>query len=84
MQQPVKERIGELREDAQISEESRLLVRGGRRMPGAAAVQQWRMQRLEEILDELKSLTDRKKVRTRLRVRRSGSYAAAVFPTTFM
>jgi hypothetical protein len=53
-------------------------------MPGAAADQQWRMQRLEEILDELKSLTDWKKVRTRLRVRRSGSYAAAVFPTTFM
>ena len=63
MQQPVKERIGKLREEiAQISAESRLYVQGGKRMPGAAADQQRRIQRLEEILDELKSLTDWKKL----------------------
>jgi hypothetical protein len=63
MPQPVKERIGKLREEiAQISAESRLYVQGGKRMPGAAAGQQRRMQRLEEILDELKSLTDWKKL----------------------
>jgi hypothetical protein len=63
MQQPVKERIGKLREEiAQISAESQLYVQGGKRMPGAAADQQRRVQRLEEILDELKSLTDWKKL----------------------
>jgi len=57
MQEPVKERIGKLRgEIAQISAESRLYVQGGKRMPGAAADQQRRIQRLEEILDELKIL----------------------------
>jgi len=63
MQQPVKERIGKLRgEIAQISAESRLYVQGGKRMPGAAADQERRIQRLEEILDELKPLTDWKKL----------------------
>ena len=62
MQQPVKERIGKLREEiAQISEESRLYVQGGKRMPGAAAEQERRMQRLQAILKELDSLTDWKK-----------------------
>jgi hypothetical protein len=63
MQQPVKDRIGKLREEiAQIGEENRLHTQGGKRMPGAAADQQRRIQRLEEILDELKSLTDWKKL----------------------
>jgi hypothetical protein len=62
MQQPVKERIRKLREEiAQISEESRLYVEGGRRMPGSAAGQERRMQRLQAILKELDSLTEWKK-----------------------
>ena len=62
MQQPVKERIRKMREEiAQISEESRLYAGGGKRMPGASADQQRRIQRLEEILKELNSLTDWKK-----------------------
>jgi hypothetical protein len=62
MQQPVKERIRKLREEiAQISEDSRLYAQDGKRMPGASADQQRRIQRLEEILRELKSLTDWKK-----------------------
>ena len=62
MLEPVKERIGKLREEiAQISEENRLYVRGGKRMPGAAAEQERRMQRLQAILKELDSLTDWKK-----------------------
>ena len=62
MQEPVKERIVKLREEiARISEDSRLYLSGGRRMPGAAADQQRRIQRLEEILVELMSLTDWKK-----------------------
>jgi hypothetical protein len=63
MQQPVKERIRKLREEiAQISEESRLYWRGGKRMPGAAADQERRIERLQAILKELKSLTDWKKL----------------------
>jgi hypothetical protein len=62
MQQPVKERIGKLREEiAQISEENRLYSEPGRRMPGSAGDQERRMQRLQEILEELNSLTDWKK-----------------------
>jgi hypothetical protein len=62
MQQPVKERIRKLREEiAQISEDGRLYAEGGKRMPGASADQERRIQRLEEILKELKSLTDWKK-----------------------
>ena len=62
MLEPVKERIGKLREEiAQISEENRLYVQGGKRMPGAAAEQERRMQRLQAILKELDSLTDWKK-----------------------
>jgi hypothetical protein len=62
MQQPVKERIGRLRSEiAQISEANRLYLLGGKRIPGAAEDHQRRMQRLQEIMDELKSLTDWKK-----------------------
>ena len=63
MQQPVKERIAKLREEiAQIREANRLYLQGGRKKPGAAADQERRLQRLQEILDELVSLTDWKKV----------------------
>jgi hypothetical protein len=63
MQQPVKERIRKMREEiAQISEENRLYARGGKRMSGASADQERRIQRLEEILKELRSLTDWKKL----------------------
>jgi len=60
--EPVKERIQKLREEiAQITEESRLYAQTGTRLPAAAADQQRRIQRLEEILSELRSLTDWKK-----------------------
>ena len=62
MQQPVKERIAKLREEiAQISEANRLYLQGGKKMPGSASEQERRLQRLQEILDEVMSLTDWKK-----------------------
>jgi hypothetical protein len=62
MQEAVRERVRKMREEiAQISQESRLYTGGGKRMPGASADQERRIQRLEEILKELKSLTDWKK-----------------------
>jgi hypothetical protein len=61
MQDPVKDRIEKLRQEiAQISEANRLYVRGGKKIPGAADHER-RLQRLQEILDELMSLTDWKK-----------------------
>jgi hypothetical protein len=61
MQRPVKERIRKLREEiAEIREASRLYLQGGKKIPGAADHQR-RLQRLQEILDELMSLTDWKK-----------------------
>jgi hypothetical protein len=64
MQNPVKERIAKLREEiAQISAENRLHLQGRKRnMPGAAGNHQRRLQRLQEILDELMALTDWKKL----------------------
>jgi hypothetical protein len=63
MQNPVKERIVKLREEiAEISEANRLYMQGGKKMPGAIADHERRMQRLQEILDELVSLTDWKKL----------------------
>jgi hypothetical protein len=62
MPRPVKERIAKLREEiAQIREANRLHVQGGNKRPGAAPDQERRLQRLQEILDELMSLTDWKK-----------------------
>ncbi len=63
MQQPIKERIAKLREEiAQISEANRLYLQGGKKMPGSAPDQERRLQRLQEILDELVALTDWKKL----------------------
>ncbi len=63
MQNPVKERIVKLREEiAQISEANRLYLKGGKKMPGAAGDHERRLQRLQEILDELVALTDWKKL----------------------
>ena len=54
MQTPVKERIGKLREEiAQISEANRLYMGGSKKLPSAAGDQERRLQRLQEILDEL-------------------------------
>ena len=61
MPQSVKERVGKLRaEIAEISEANRLYLPGGKKMIGASD-QQRRLQRLQEIMDELMSLTDWKK-----------------------
>jgi hypothetical protein len=57
----VKERVAKLREEiAEISEANRLYLHGGKKMVGAAD-QERRLQRLQEIMDELKSLTEWKK-----------------------
>jgi hypothetical protein len=63
MQNPVKERIVILREEiAQISEANRLYLHASKKKPrGAAGDQERRLQRLQEILDELVALTDWKK-----------------------
>jgi hypothetical protein len=61
MQQPVKERIAKLRgEIAEISEANRQYLQGGKKIPGAPDHER-RLQKLQEILDELLSLTDGKK-----------------------
>jgi hypothetical protein len=64
MQNPVKERIAKLRDEiAEISETNRLYLHGGKRKPhGAAGDHERRLQRLQEILDELVALTDWKKL----------------------
>jgi hypothetical protein len=62
MQNPIKERIVKLREEiAQISEANRLYLRGGKKVHGAAGDHERRLQRLQEILNELVALTDWKK-----------------------
>jgi hypothetical protein len=62
MQTPVKERIVKLREEiAQISQANGLRMQRSKRIPAAAGDQERRLQRLQEILDELLSLTDWKK-----------------------
>ncbi len=63
MQEPVKERIAKLREEiAQISEANRQHMGSGKKMPGAASDHERRLQRLQEILDELVGLTEWKKL----------------------
>ena len=57
----VKERVAKLREEiAEISEANRLYLQGGKKIVGASD-QERRLQRLQEIMDELMSLTDWKK-----------------------
>jgi len=63
MQSPVKERIAKLREEiAQISEANRQHMGSGKKIPGSAGDHERRLQRLQEILDELVALTDWKKL----------------------
>ncbi|MFZ1131406.1 MAG: hypothetical protein WBV31_00705 [Terriglobales bacterium] len=61
MPQSVKERVGKLRaEIAEISEANRQYLQGGKKAIGASD-QERRLQRLQEIMDELMSLTEWKK-----------------------
>jgi hypothetical protein len=63
MQKPVKDRILKLREEiTQISEANRLHMQHGKKMPGSAGDHARRLQRLQDILDELVALTDWKKL----------------------
>jgi hypothetical protein len=63
MQNPVKGRIAKLRDEiAEISEANRAYVKGGKRAHGPAVDHERRLQRLQEILDEIMALTDWKKV----------------------
>jgi hypothetical protein len=62
MQRPVQERIKELRgEIAKISDANRLYLQGGKKIPQGSD-QERRLQRLQEILDELGALTEWKKL----------------------
>jgi hypothetical protein len=61
MPRPIQERITNLRKEiAQVNEENLLYVKGGSKPPGASNYER-RIQRLQEILDELASLTGWKK-----------------------
>jgi hypothetical protein len=61
MPQSVKDRVAKLRaEIAEISEANRQYLQGGKKIIGASD-QERRLQRLQEIMDELMSLTDWKK-----------------------
>jgi hypothetical protein len=63
MQNPVKDRIVKLREEiAQISEANRQYMGNRKKVPGSAGDHERRLQRLQEILDELVALTDWKKL----------------------
>jgi hypothetical protein len=62
VQEPITERIKKLRQEiAEISDANRQFSRGPN-YGSAEADQERRMQRLQEILDELVSLTDWKKL----------------------
>jgi hypothetical protein len=59
----MKERIVKLREEiAQISEANRMYMGGGKKLPGSVGDHERRLQRLQEIKDELASVTDWKKL----------------------
>jgi hypothetical protein len=63
MQNPVKDRIVKLREEiAQLSEADHLYSQGGKKLHGAAGDHARRIQRVQEILEELVGLTDWKKL----------------------
>jgi hypothetical protein len=58
MQSPAKERIAKLRgEIAEISEANRLYLQSWKNNPGAAGKNERRLQRSQELLDELMALT---------------------------
>ncbi len=59
MQSPVKERVQKLREEiADISLANRLFILKKSKDAVSAAEQERRLQRLREIMDELRALTD--------------------------
>jgi hypothetical protein len=61
MPESIKDRVGKLRQEiAEISEANRQYLQGGKK-PIGASDQERRLQRLQEIMDELMSLTDWKK-----------------------
>jgi hypothetical protein len=63
MQTPMKDRIAKLREEiAELCDANLSYMERSKKMPGAAGDHARRLQRLQEILDELKSLTDWKKL----------------------
>ncbi len=63
MQTPVKERIAKLRDEiAQVSEAERLYLQGGKNKLDAVGDHARRLQRLQDILDQLVALTDWKKL----------------------
>jgi hypothetical protein len=63
MQNPIKERTAKLRDEiAQISEANRLYSKGSKKILDTRGDHARRLQRLQEILDELVSLTDWKKL----------------------
>ena len=63
MQTPVKDRIAKLRDEiAQIREAERLYLQGGKNKLDAVGDHARRLQRLQEILDQLKALTDWRKL----------------------
>jgi hypothetical protein len=62
MKQPIKERVAKLREEiAQIREANGKYLLGGQRLPQEEPLHERRAERLQEILQELASLTDWKK-----------------------
>ena len=63
MQTPVKERIAKLRDEiAQIREAERLYLQGGKNKLDAVGDHARRLQRLQEILEQLNALTDWRKL----------------------
>jgi hypothetical protein len=63
MQQPVKERVANLRQEiAQIMAANQQYLSGGKKNPATAPDHERRLQRLKEILHELASLTKWKQV----------------------
>jgi len=58
MQRPVKDRVARLRDEiSQITEANRQYIEGGKKIPDEVDHQR-RLQRLQEILNELASLTE--------------------------
>jgi len=59
MQSPVKERVQKLRQEiAEITDANRSYANRNGKNPVAASEQERRLERLQQILDELRALTD--------------------------